>query len=299
MGGTRDQQINKNIPTMTSLYDHYTSGLNGSSGSSNAALASSAGVVSLSSSVGRESQPMFVLKPMNIKLSQDIEHVVVANQTMVVHTSNVLLRIRFSPNATDPIETLPALPKSVNIVRMFLDPQGNHLLMTVMVHTADGGTLGALNGGGGNGGMTHELWYLHRSAREPKRFERYSGHEITAVGWNRAGGADAMTGAILLGTSRGVIFETELSCMPGDRRGASTVNWKQVHVYSAFIFIGSTPRVIINNNINIFKLPNYLPLYGSRDVDGVVIYQSKSNLTGIRLILHTILLFLYSSSKWK
>lgn len=185
--------------------------------------------------------PMFALNRMNIHLNHDIEQLVANNQTMVVLMGRVLHRI---PLNNDPIEQLPELPAGVRIVRMFLDPQGSHLLLTVrlpsiapmvqqhMQQASSSGKLMVGSGGatGSGGDYTHELWYLHRTSREPKRCERYRGHEITAVGWNRAGGADAMTGAILLGTSRGVLFETELSCMPGEKRGGASVSWKQVHI---------------------------------------------------------------------
>lgn len=185
--------------------------------------------------------PMFALNRMNIHLNHDIKQLVANNQTMVVLMGRVLHRI---PLNNDPIEQLPELPTGVRIVRMFLDPQGSHLLLTVrlpsiapmvqqhMQQASSSGKLMVGSGGaaGSGGDYTHELWYLHRTSREPKRCERYRGHEITAVGWNRAGGADAMTGAILLGTSRGVLFETELSCMPGEKRGGASVSWKQVHI---------------------------------------------------------------------
>lgn len=103
---------------------------------------------------------------------------------------------------------------------------------------------GGSNSVGADGGFTHELWYLHRTSREPKRCERYRGHEITAVGWNRAGGADAMTGAILLGTSQGVLFETELSCMPGEKRGGAAVNWKQVCSATADLYLAISCDVL-------------------------------------------------------
>lgn len=219
------------------MYDQFNSS-NASSAKDSQTIktvtATSSGVLSVPT-VNRE-PPMFALSRMNIKLNQDIELLVTSNHTMVVLMGNVLHRIQLRATG-DPIERLPELPVGFRIKRMFLDPQGNHLLLTVRLtaaaaaSTATGAQLlgtstSSVSGGGGS--ATHELWYLHRSSREPKRCERYRGHEITAVGWNRAGGADAMTGAILLGTSRGVIFETELSCMPGERRGGASVNWKQV-----------------------------------------------------------------------
>lgn len=245
------------------MYDPYGAS-NGGSGASDlqskaAASASTSGILSVPV-VNRE-PPMFALSRMNIKLNQDIEQLVVSNHTMVVLMANVLHRIQLRATG-DPIERLPELPMGVRITRMFLDPQGNHLLLTVRLSaavaasTATGAQLLATStqsAGGGGGTSTHELWYLHRTSREPKRCERYRGHEITAVGWNRAAGADAMTGAILLGTSRGVIFETELSCMPGERRGGASVNWKQVGEENNIEHIAVSTNNIITTNFQLTK----------------------------------------------
>lgn len=192
-------------------------------GGISASTSAAMGVLSLPAAI-RE-KPMFALNTMNIELRHDIEQLVVSNQTMVVLMSNMLHRISLRA-VGDPIERLAELPTGVRIVRMFLDPLGSHLLATVRLTAAQ--TYAAGGGGVGVGGSvaTHELWYLHRTAREPKRCERYRGHEITAVGWNRAVGSDAATGAIMLGTSRGVIFETEFSCVP-----AVSENWKQVNCW--------------------------------------------------------------------
>lgn len=87
--------------------------------------------------VGRE-PPMFALNRMNIRLNHDIEQLVANNQTMVVLMGKVLHRINLSPasSGSDPIERLLELPDGVRIVRMFLDPQASHLLLTVRMPVA-------------------------------------------------------------------------------------------------------------------------------------------------------------------
>ncbi|GBP98459.1 Vacuolar protein sorting-associated protein 18 homolog [Eumeta japonica] len=44
-----------------------------------------------------------------------------------------------------------------------------------------------------------------------RRIEKFKDHEITAVAFNKDYGTESSTGPILLGTSKGLIFETELN----------------------------------------------------------------------------------------
>lgn len=55
------------------------------------------------------------------------------------------------------------------------------------------------------------------------------GHEITAVGWNFGNSSETNSGPILLGTSRGLIFETEIG-LEGEKIFATNLEqyWRQV-----------------------------------------------------------------------
>lgn len=55
---------------------------------------------------------------------------------------------------------------------------------------------------------------------------------MTAVGWNFGNDSDITTGPILLGTSKGLIFETVIG-LDGDRFFQSSLEqyWKQVNIY--------------------------------------------------------------------
>ena len=61
---------------------------------------------------------------------------------------------------------------------------------------------------------------------------KFRGHEVTAVGWNFGNDSDVTTGPILLGTSKGLIFETEIA-LDGDRIFQSSLEqyWRQVNVH--------------------------------------------------------------------
>jgi hypothetical protein len=61
---------------------------------------------------------------------------------------------------------------------------------------------------------------------------KFRGHEVTAVGWNFSNDSEVTTGPILLGTSKGLIFETEIA-QDGDRIFQSSLEqyWRQVNVH--------------------------------------------------------------------
>ncbi|XP_016939346.1 vacuolar protein sorting-associated protein 18 homolog [Drosophila suzukii] len=117
-----------------------------------------------------------------------------------------LLRF-FLPRAIPPGEA--ALEKYTSgsgykITRMFLDPTGHHLIIALVPKSA-------------TAGVSPDFLYIHclesPQAQQVKvrRIEKFKDHEITAVAFNPYHGNESTTGSILLGTSRGLIFETELN----------------------------------------------------------------------------------------
>jgi hypothetical protein len=60
-----------------------------------------------------------------------------------------------------------------------------------------------------HGDTQPELLYLSCRSTKWKSSGRAKGHEITAVGWNHLNDSDATTGSILLGSSKGLLFESE------------------------------------------------------------------------------------------
>lgn len=93
---------------------------------------------------------------------------------------------------------------------MFLDPYGNHLLIALSPKCS---------------GFPPELLYLHRRSNKPKKIEKFRDHEVTAVAFNYNNQSETSTGSILVGTSKGLIFETEFG-IEGEKMFQN--NWKQV-----------------------------------------------------------------------
>ena len=97
----------------------------------------------------------------------------------------------------------------LRVSNIYLDPLGNHLLIALTPKST---------------GFSPELLYIHRKTNKPKKIEKFKDHEITAVAFNFENTSETSTGSILIGTSRGLIFETEFG-VDGDK---VQNNWKQV-----------------------------------------------------------------------
>lgn len=96
------------------------------------------------------------------------------------------------------------------MTNLFLDPLGNHLLITI------------------TNGNSFELLYLHRCTNKPKKIDKFRDHEITAVAFNFDNTISTTTGSILIGTSKGLIFEAEFG-VEGEKKIQN--NWKQVIMF--------------------------------------------------------------------
>ncbi|XP_019754048.2 vacuolar protein sorting-associated protein 18 homolog isoform X1 [Dendroctonus ponderosae] len=171
-----------------------------------------------------------------------VTHVVIANKFMVLAmANNVLFRMNLhSPSERNEI----SLNKYTQgkLTNLFLDPTGNHLFLTFASKSKST--------------EMPELMYLSRKSDKIKTSGKFRGNEFTAIGWNNMNESDSTTGPILLGTSKGLIFETEIS-LEGDKFFAPSLEqyWRQ--------------------------LPNYLPLYGNKEVDGLVFDIGKNSNTPV------------------
>ncbi|XP_046628252.1 vacuolar protein sorting-associated protein 18 homolog isoform X1 [Neodiprion virginianus] len=194
----------------------------------------------------RDDGPIFTKQKVNFLPSDDITHLAVSSNLIVIAmANNVLLRIDMKhPDKPEDID-ISKYSANMKLSGLFLDPLGYHLLLAMVPSKGDT--------------PPAELFYLHRKTTKLKQAGKFRGHEITAVGWNFANTSETTSGPILLGTSKGLIFETEIA-LDGDK--------------------------IFNTSLEQYwrQLPNYLPLYGSKEVDGLVFdigEESKPPITGL------------------
>ncbi|KAH9519313.1 Vacuolar protein sorting-associated protein 18 like protein [Bulinus truncatus] len=140
--------------------------------------------------------PIFNKKKVNFKPPDPITHLVVANNFLVMAmSSNILLRLDLEhPDQPDEVE----MPRSVEdkVHKIFLDPTGRHLIISM---------------------SSQENYYISKHWKKPKPISKLKTHLIECVGWNWQNANDNTTSAILVGTSKGLIFECELSAYEDHR----------------------------------------------------------------------------------
>ncbi|KAK7864534.1 hypothetical protein R5R35_007310 [Gryllus longicercus] len=198
---------------MTSLFDQQTQASQRYKGPTSTNVAPEAITTGFIHMKLEEDTPIFTKQKVNFAPSDRITHLCVSNELLVLAMANdVLLRIDLRrPEQPETID-LSRYTSSLRVNSLFVDPLGLHVLISLSGKSGDA-----------------ELLYLARKAVKPKSASKLKGHEVTAVGWNFGNESESSTGPILLGTSRGLIFETEL-LLEGERVFPSGLEqyWRQV-----------------------------------------------------------------------
>ncbi|XP_071954720.1 vacuolar protein sorting-associated protein 18 homolog [Antedon mediterranea] len=153
---------------------------------------------------------IFNKQRVNFKPEKPITMLTVNNNILVMAmTNNKLLRIDLEhPDQPDDIDVTKNSDDQVH--KIFLDPNGRHLVVSMKT--------------------SQDVFYLSKNSKKAKPIQKMKGYLIDSVGWNKANSSDNQTGEILMGTSRGLIFETELQSGEDSRFFLQSVEqyWKQV-----------------------------------------------------------------------
>ncbi|EFA08901.1 Vacuolar protein sorting-associated protein 18 homolog-like Protein [Tribolium castaneum] len=163
--------------------------------------------------------PIFSKTKKDFTPPDKITHVAISNKQLAVALgNNTLFRMNLhNPQQQDEI-SLSKYTSTCRLTNLFMDPTGNHLLLTFAPKSLEGGP---------------ELLYLARKSNKLKTTTKFRGHEFTDVAWNHLNESESTTGPILLGTSKGLIFETEI-VLEGDKFFTSGFSssfeqyWRQV-----------------------------------------------------------------------
>ncbi|CAO1390724.1 unnamed protein product [Diamesa serratosioi] len=159
----------------------------------------------------KEKMDIFTKQKMNLNLPANISHLCIANDWLVILMNNHMI---FRLNLKQPDRQSEVLIEKhitgCKISGMFLDPLGSHLLLAISPKSS---------------GYNSELMYLNKNSNKPKIITKFKDHEVTAVAFNYENISEQSTGNILLGTSKGLIFEADLGS-DGDKLIQN--NWKQV-----------------------------------------------------------------------
>ncbi|XP_075230673.1 vacuolar protein sorting-associated protein 18 dor isoform X2 [Lycorma delicatula] len=173
--------------------------------------------------------PIFAKQTVNFKPTDKVTHLSVNNEMVVLTmTNNVLLRINLSKtsgaasdskHAADSSKqqnsmveeiSIPRFTPPLRLIGLYLDPTGSHVLLSMATPRSSAVISGDQHYVPESSSPT-ELLYLNRASNKVKQTSKLRGHEVTAVGWNDACvRTDTTTRPILIGTSRGYIFEVEL-----------------------------------------------------------------------------------------
>mgnify|MGYP001792490063 CR=1 FL=1 len=133
--------------------------------------------------------PIFKRNRINFRPPSNIVDLVVNNNMVVVGlSSNALIRIDLANTSEiDKIEPTKRLDDSIH--KLFLDPTAKHLIVCM---------------------KSQESFYIARNSSKAKPLSKFRGHLIEAVAWNKTKMTDTSTQTILLGTNKGLIFQTEI-----------------------------------------------------------------------------------------
>jgi len=159
----------------------------------------------------QDEQPLFSKQRIQFKPPDPITHLrVCSNNLVLAMASNVLLRIDLQNKPDQPEEL--EISKSVEdrVHNLFLDPSGNHCIISM---------------------ASAEVFYVCKNGKKPRSLTKLKGHLIDSVGWNTDSFSPTSTGEILLGTSKGAIYETAIESKEDRGLFASGLDygWDQVY----------------------------------------------------------------------
>ncbi|XP_060521918.1 vacuolar protein sorting-associated protein 18 homolog isoform X2 [Cylas formicarius] len=162
-----------------------------------------------------QEKPIFSKSKKDFTPADKITHVAIANKYLVAAMCNGMLFRMNLKNPQERNEITLSKYTSGKLTNLFLDPTGNHLLLTFSSKN--------------KGADSSELMYLSRKSDKLKSSTKFRGYEFTEVAWNYQNESEVTTGPILLGTSKGLIFETEI-VLEGDKFFSSSLEqyWRQV-----------------------------------------------------------------------
>ncbi|KAI5728871.1 hypothetical protein M8J77_022633 [Diaphorina citri] len=163
---------------MTSIFDQYEQAFQKSSVSSASDKPEQVPITGFVNIKLEDETPMFTKQKVNFSPTNQITHLVVGGNTIVLAmANNVLLRINL--NAPDVLEEVKLTSKLLNL---FMDPTGSY-------------TLAILEG--------NEIIYLQPGSSKTKVLHKLRGNFITSMCWTPMG-------VVMFGTAKGDIVETEI-----------------------------------------------------------------------------------------
>ena len=171
-------------------------------------------------------KPIFIKAKVNHTPPHPVTQLLASNKKIVLVLANKSIQRIDQKKVEENMETID-MTKHFNGLKYkvhlaFMDPTGNHLLVSLKSSDAEN---------------LPDLLYFPPSTpgrnvqqTKPKMSTKIRGHLVTAVAWSTQNSSLTTTGPILMGTTRGLIYEAELSTETTMFSSASIEKqWKQVY----------------------------------------------------------------------
>ncbi|XP_065844581.1 vacuolar protein sorting-associated protein 18 homolog [Oscarella lobularis] len=159
-----------------------------------------------------DTTPVFKRKQVDFRPRSKIAQVVVQNNFLGLsyENSNCVLRIDMKSGRQDEIQIGGKRSEDVVVHKIFLDPTGRHLLVSM---------------------ESQENFYLARDMQKARPLQRGKGVLIESVAWNRSQVDEQSTKEILIGSSKGCIIEAVIEPQEAKFLGQGEVEkyWKQLY----------------------------------------------------------------------
>lgn len=196
-----------------------------------------AGIINANANLEDE-VPMFSKKRINFSPTDYITHMTICNNQLVLGMRNKIRRMNLeSPDIYDDIDLQKSTGERSKIYEMFLDRMGNHLLIS-LVNPDNEGPI--------------ENLYLYRTSKKIQHCSKMKGHVISSVAWNPKNSPNNNTSnLILIGTTKGLIFEAEL--LTSDDR-SFFVNTPEQHFKQVFDYESGTCNILSSQSKTITGL---------------------------------------------
>ena len=165
-------------------------------------------------------KPIFTRAKINHVPPHPVTHLIASNRRIILVLANKTIQIVDQTRSEDNLEVIDIskmIPKS-KVHTAFIDPYGHHCVLGVKPSDLEG---------------LPDLLYipprLNSQACKPRISSKIRGHMVTAVGWNMYNSSQVTTGPLLMGTTRGLIFEAELTTESGVFSSSIEKTWRQVY----------------------------------------------------------------------
>uniref|UniRef100_A0A6A7G726 Vacuolar protein sorting-associated protein 18 homolog n=2 Tax=Hirondellea gigas TaxID=1518452 RepID=A0A6A7G726_9CRUS len=145
-----------------------------------------------------DDSPIFSKQRINFQPNSDIVQLVVSNNRLVLALmNNILIRINLlQPQDIEEIDLSRYCSQKGKVYKLFLDASGQHLIVSLSNNT--------------NGDPLDTL-YIPWQTKKVRVINKLKSHMISSVAWSQRNSSEMLTGPIVCGTMKALLFEIELS----------------------------------------------------------------------------------------